>query len=264
MRTEGPLTHPKRAVSPPTLQWRTVKLVIGFQGTRYEGWQSQKKGNTVQEIFEKFLKKILKEEASLISSSRTDSGVHALGLVAHFRTKSALPDQKIKQALNFYLPKDILVRSAKTVPGDFHARFHAKSKVYRYQIWNLPTRPLFESPFVLWYPYALDARLMKRASLLFKGKHDFTAFQDKGDEKKNFVRTIKRFTVKKEKGVIHIEIEGDGFLRHMVRVIVGTLIEVGRKKISPESISQTLRSRDRSQAGPTAKAHGLTLIKVKY
>jgi tRNA pseudouridine38-40 synthase len=243
---------------------RTVKLVIGFQGTRYEGWQSQKKGNTVQEIFEKFLKKILKEETDLISSSRTDSGVHALGLVAHFKTKSALPDQRIKEALNFYLPKDILVHSAKTMPADFHARYHAKSKLYRYDIWNRPTRPLFESPFVLWYPYPLDVKRMKEAAVHFKGKHDFSSLQDKGDEKKNFVRTIKRLSIRKEIGVIRIEVEADGYLRHMVRVLVGTLMEAGRKKISPKNISQILRSKDRSQAGPTAKPHGLMLVKVKY
>ena len=243
---------------------RTLRLIIGFEGTRYEGWQDQKKGNTVQEIFEKFLKKILKEDVGLISSSRTDSGVHALGLTAHFKTKSALPDQKIKQALNFYLPKDIVVHSARTMPADFHARYHAKSKVYLYEIWNKPTRPLFEAPFVLWVPRPLDASLMKRAAAFFKGRHDFSAFHDKGDEKKSFVRTLKRLTVQKTNGVIRVEVEGDGFLRHMVRVIVGTLVEVGRKKLSPKSIPQILLSKDRSKAGPTAKPHGLTLVRVRY
>ena len=251
---------------------RTIRLIIGFIGTRYEGWQSQKKGpstssgqgNTVQEIFEKHLKKILKEPADLISSSRTDSGVHALSLTAHFKTKNALPDQKIKQALNFYLPKDIVVHSARTMPEGFHARYHAKSKVYRYEIWNRSTRPLFEAPFVLWYPYPLNVALMKKAASYIKGRHDFSAFKDKGDEKKSYIRTIRHLTVKKEKGVIRIEIEADGFLRHMVRVIVGTLIEVGRGKIPPETIPQIIQSKDRSRAGPTAKPHGLTLVRVKY
>ena len=243
---------------------RTVRLVIGFQGTRYEGWQSQKKGNTVQEIFEKHLKKILKEDTCLISSSRTDSGVHALGLAAHFRTSSKLPDPKIKQALNFYLPRDMVVYSAKTVLQGFHARYHAKSKVYRYEIWNQSTRPLFEAPFVLWVPRALSAALMKKAAAHIKGRHDFSAFHDKGDDKKSFIRTVKRLSVKKTKGILCVEIEANGFLRHMVRVIVGTLIEVGRKRLVPHKIQEILHSKDRSKAGPTAKAHGLTLIKVRY
>ena len=243
---------------------RVIRLLIGFIGTNYKGWQNQKKGNTIQEIFEKHLKRILKEKVSLISSSRTDSGVHALGLVAHFQTGSKLSDPKIKQALNFYLPRDIVVYSAKTVSRGFHARYHAKSKVYRYDIWNKPTRPLFEAPFVLWRPRILSVPLMKKAAALIKGRHDFSAFHDKGDDKKNFVRTVKRLSVHKTRGIVRIEIEADGFLRHMVRVIVGTLIEVGRERVAPQKIKDIFQSRDRSKAGPTAKAHGLTLVKVKY
>ncbi len=243
---------------------RTVRLTIGFQGTRYEGWQSQKKGNTVQEIFEKYLQKILKEKTDLISSSRTDSGVHALGLVAHFSTSSKLPDQKIKHALNFYLPRDIVVHSTQTATHRFHARYHARSKIYRYDIYNKKTRPLFEAPYVLWHPDFLDVRAMSKAAVYLKGKHDFSTFHDKGDDKKSSVRTIKRLTIRRTKGLIRIEIEADGFLRHMVRVIAGTLIEVGRKKIAPEKVKDILHSKDRSQAGPTAKPHGLMLVKVKY
>ena len=244
--------------------WRTVKLTIGFIGTRYEGWQSQKKDRTIQEVFEKILARILKEKTHLVSSSRTDSGVHALGLVTHFKTKSQLPDTKIKHALNYYLPRDILVSSAKTVPGAFHARFQAKSKLYRYDIWNSATRPLFQAPFVLWYPHSLDIALMRRAVSYLKGKHDFSAFRDRGDEEENAARTVKRLTIKKQKELIRIEIEGDGFLRHMIRIIVGTLIEVGRKKIPPQKLKEILLSKHRSHAGPTAKALGLTLVRVRY
>ncbi|OIO38669.1 MAG: tRNA pseudouridine(38-40) synthase TruA [Candidatus Omnitrophica bacterium CG1_02_46_14] len=252
---------------------RTIRLLIGFIGTRYEGWQSQKKGpstdsglpNTVQEIFEKYLKKILKEDTGLISSSRTDSGVHALGLVAHFKTNSNLPDFKIKEALNFYLPRDIVVQTAKTMPRIFHARYDAKSKLYCYKIWNQPTRPLFEDPFVLWQSQALDLKAMRKAALFLKGKHDFASFQGAGgDEPKTTIRTIKKINLTKKTGLIRIEIEGDGFLRHMVRVIVGTLIEIGRKKIKPGAMKNILAAKDRKQAGPTAKARGLTLVKVKY
>jgi tRNA pseudouridine38-40 synthase len=243
---------------------RTIRLVIGYQGTRYEGWQSQRKDRTVQELLEKALARILKEKTNLHGSSRTDSGVHALGLVAHFKTHSLLPDMTLKKAINYYLPPDVLVRSAKTVAPEFHARYLAKGKLYRYDIWNSPTRPLFEAPFVLWHPSPLDVGRMRRAARVLIGKHDFSAFKDQGDEKTTYVRTLRRFTIRKKGPLVRIEVIGDGFLRHMVRILVGTLLEVGRKKLSPEDVSAILRSKDRSQAGPTAKPHGLTLVKVFY
>lgn len=243
---------------------RTVRLLIGFDGSRFEGWQDQKKGRTLQELFEKLLLKILKEPVSVISSSRTDSGVHALGLVAHFRTQSLLPDSKIKEALNFYLPKDVLVRSAKTVSSDFHARYSARSKVYRYTIWNSKTRPLFEAPYVLWYPKRLNVRAMRLSARSFVGRHDFRAFMDGKNEKKSSVRYLKRLSVQKNKRLIQITAEGDGFLRHMVRIIAGTLLEAGRGRLRPEVMADILKSKDRKNAGPTAKAHGLTLVKVRY
>lgn len=244
---------------------RTVKLVIGFQGTNYEGWQSQRKDKTVQEVFEKALAEILKKKTHLAGSSRTDSGVHALGFVAHFHTKCQLPDATIKKALNFHLPADVLVKSAKTVHKDFHARFQAKSKVYRYDIWNDSTRPLFEAPYVLWVPQPLKVDRMRKAARCLKGKHDFKAFQASGDDRKGgTVRTIKRTSITKTRELLRIEIEGDGFLRQMIRIIVGTLLEVGRGKMPPERVREILLSKDRRKAGPTAKAHGLILIKVNY
>jgi tRNA pseudouridine38-40 synthase len=244
---------------------RVVKLLIGFDGTRYEGWQSQLKGNTVQEALEKALERVVGQKTNLISSSRTDSGVHALGMAAHFKTASVLPDPKLKAALNYYLPKDILVHSAKTVGPEFHARYKAKSKLYRYDIWCGRTRPLFEAPYVYWYPNKLDAALMKKAARHFVGRHDFTAFTDRGvDDKKTTVRTIKRVTVQKKGVRIRIEVTGDGFLRHMVRILVGTLMEAGKKKLHPSDIPAIILSKDRKKAGPTAKAQGLTLVKVSY
>lgn len=244
---------------------RVVKLVIGFEGTRYEGWQSQLKGNTIQEVAEKALASVVGQKTNLISSSRTDSGVHALGMVAHFKTLSVLPDPKIKAALNYYLPKDILVLTAKTVPPDFHARYKAKSKLYRYDIWCGRTRPLFEAPYVYWYPNRLDVALMKKAARHFVGRHDFSALTDRGgDDRKTTIRTIRRVSVQKTGVRIRIEVVGDGFLRHMVRILVGTLMEAGKKKIKPSTIPEILRSKDRKKAGPTAKAQGLTLVRVRY
>jgi tRNA pseudouridine38-40 synthase len=253
----------KAAVAPVFV--RTVKLIIGFIGTRYEGWQSQRNNRTLQELLEKSLFKILREKVPLISSSRTDSGVHALGLATHFKTQSKLPDSKLKQALNFYLPKDVIVFSVKTMPNDFHARYHAKSKVYRYSIWNSGTRPLFEAPFVWWCPQPLNLVLMRKAAAFLEGKHDFSAFKDAGgDDLKSAVREIKRITIRKKKSLLIVEVEGSGFLRHMIRIIVGTLVQAGRGKMAPQQVRTILRSKDRKLAGPTAKAKGLMLMRVKF
>lgn len=243
---------------------RTVKLTLAFDGTRYEGWQSQRKDKTLQEIFEKVLRTIFGVHTPIIGSSRTDSGVHARGFVAHFRTTSKLSDREMKKALNFHLPRDIVVYSAQTVHEGFHARFHARSKVYRYCLWTGSTRPLFEAPYVLWHPQALNTRRMGLAAKCLKGRHDFRAFCNNDEPGKGTVRTIQRISVSKEGKLVRITVAADGFLKHMVRVIVGTLLEVGRGKMRPETLCDILRSRDRKKAGPTAKAQGLTLLKVKY
>ncbi|OGW91243.1 MAG: tRNA pseudouridine(38-40) synthase TruA [Omnitrophica bacterium RIFCSPHIGHO2_02_FULL_63_14] len=248
---------------------RTVKLVIAFRGTRYEGWQSQRGSansppRTIQELFEKILHKLFKQHTPIVGSSRTDSGVHARGFVAHFRTKSPLSDATILKALNFHLPEDVVVISARTVAPEFHARFHARSKVYRYEIWSHPIRPVFEAPFVLWHPGRLDLAAMRRAARRLMGRHDFSAFRDRGDERENAVRTVKRIVLRKKGPVIQIDIEADGFLRHMIRVIVGTLMEAGKGRRKPEEMTAVLGSKDRKSAGPTAKPHGLTLWKVRY
>ena len=243
---------------------RTVRLLIGFEGNRYEGWQSQKKDRTVQEVFERILHRLFKQKTDLISSSRTDSGVHALGLAAHFRTASRLPDKKIKDALNFYLPRDIVVLAAKTVDGRFHARYSAKAKLYRYDIWRSPTRPLREAPYALWHPGALDLARMRLAARHFVGTHDFRSFQDGKDEGKSTIRTIRGIRISKKGVLIRIEVTGNGFLRHMVRVIAGTLLEAGKKRLPADRIPAILSAKDRKKAGPTAKSHGLTLVKVSY
>lgn len=278
-RAGGPCRHgvyperSRRVTSRNDTLFRTIRLVIAFDGTRYEGWQSQRKdtsagqgqSKTIQEVFEKILLKILRKPTGLVSSSRTDSGVHAEGLVAHFKTRSRLSDAQLKKAINFYLPKDILVHSAKTMRVGFHARYDARSKIYRYRVWNSTTRPLFEAPYVLWHPRALDTALMKRAARCLIGRYDFGAFYDAGgDERSSLVRTLKHLRIKKIGHLIEIEIEADGFLRHMVRVIVGTLIEVGRRKIPPGRVREILDSKNRKNAGPTAKPQGLMLVKVNY
>jgi tRNA pseudouridine38-40 synthase len=238
---------------------------IAFQGTRYEGWQSQKNGKTLQEIFEKHLARILQEKTDLVSSSRTDSGVHARGMVAHFRTKSKLPDVKLRDALNYYLPQDVVVLSTQTAPASFHARYDAKYKIYEYVIWNSRTRPTYDlAPFSLWYTRKLDIFKMRKTVRYFLGKHDFSAFRDSGDEEKNAVRNIHSILIRKSGPRVSIQIRANGFLRHMVRVIVGTLIEVGRGKLPISHVKLIVESKNRKKAGPTAKPQGLTLLKVSY
>ena len=244
---------------------RTVRLLIAFQGTHYLGWQSQRNGKTLQELFETLLAKIFKEKINLHGSSRTDSGVHARGFVAHFKAPSALPDHKIKDALNFYLPQDVVVLSARTVADAFHARYHAKSKTYQYEIWNHRTRPVFDkAPFVLWVPTKLDVRAMRQAAKHLVGKHDFSAFRDSGDDERSAVRNIKSLTILKNGNNISIKVNGDGFLKHMVRIIVGTLISVGRGKLPTKHTITLLKSKDRKKSGPAAKSQGLTLLQVRY
>lgn len=248
------------------LSVRSVKLTIAFVGTAYEGWQSQLKGTTVQEIIESRLKRILKERITVHGSSRTDSGVHAESLVAHFKTRSRMPAGTILRALNFHLPKDIAIRSAVVAKPGFHARFDAKSKVYEYRIWNGPIRPVFQANHLLWVSQPLSVTLMRQAARILVGTHDFTSFWDKGKstDDKNAVRSIKRILIQRTGNLIRIRIEGDGFLRHMVRVIVGTLLDVGRKRTKPAELRRILAERARKFAGATAPAHGLTLLRVKY
>jgi tRNA pseudouridine38-40 synthase len=244
---------------------RHIKLQIAFEGTHYAGWQSQRNSKTIQEIFESRLTKIFKEKINIHGSSRTDAGVHAKGFVAHFKTESRLSDRKIKDAINYYLPRDIVVLSAKTMPDTFHARFSAKSKTYQYEIWNQRTRPAYDkAAHVLWIPKKLSIRAMKEAARFFVGKQDFNAFRDSAPEPKKTIRTIKQLAISRQGPSIRIKVTADGFLKHMVRIIAGTLIEVGRKKIPPSAILSILKSKTRCLAGPTAKPQGLTLLKVRY
>lgn len=258
---------------------RNLKLTLEYNGTNYCGWQVQRspQKKSIQETIEKTLRKILQEKVKLIASGRTDAGVHALAQVANFKTTSSISLDKLQRALNGILPHDIAVTKVEDVPPDFHARFNAKSKVYRYTILNGPHRSALLGDKVYFYPYPLDIRLMQRVSRCLLGKHDFKAFCASSSSAKDTVRTIKRITVKKlpyplyalrymlkESPLIIIDIEADGFLYNMVRVIVGTLIEIGRAKFPPGSLRKALLSGDRKFTGPTLPPSGLCLLEVKY
>jgi len=244
------------------------KLVIAYDGTGYEGWQVQKIGTGVQEKVEAALAKLFPSKPRLHSSSRTDTGVHALGMVAHFETeanKAAFTGRKLALALNAWLPDDIRIVRAARVPEKFHARFDAKGKQYRYSIWNHPAmNPLLRH--TAWHvPRPLDLDLMRAAARHFIGKHDFQAFAaNSGYAIDSTFRTLTRCDIRRKGPLLTIIIEGDGFLYKMCRGIVGTLAQIGQGKFPPEEIKKMLASRDRRAAGMSAPAHGLVLWNVFY
>jgi len=245
---------------------RNIKLIIEYDGTRYNGWQSQdiRRARTIQQVLEKFLGRILREEIKLIASGRTDSGVHALGQVANFKTKSKLKSVQIKRAMNSRLPLDIVIRDVKDVDLDFHSRYDAKSKVYRYVILNRKERPAIDRNRCLFLSYKLDLALMRKEAKQLLGRHDFKAFQSANKVQRGSIRKIKNIKVIQKSDYINIEVESDGFLYKMVRNIVGTLIEIGRGRFKKSTIKRLLRSKNRNLAGPTAPARGLYLLKVNY
>ncbi len=250
---------------------RNIKLTIEYDGTNYRGWQVQRQApsarrqaDTIQETIEKALRKILQEKIKLVASGRTDSGVHALAQIANFKTGSNLPLEKIQKALNGLLPGDIAVSKAEEAGDSFHARFDAKSKIYRYTILNRPYRSAFLRNRVHFFSYPLDIKLMRQEAKCLIGRHDLKSFQAVDKKKRDSVRTIKSLKITKEEGMVYIDIEAQGFLYNMARNIVGTLIEIGRGKMAKGSLKKILFSRSRLVAGPTAPASGLCLLEVKY
>jgi tRNA pseudouridine38-40 synthase len=244
------------------------KLVIAYDGTAYQGWQVQKTGTGVQELIEAACGKMFPSVKRIHSSSRTDTGVHALGMVAHVeipRAEFKMPVGRLAIALNAFLPDDIRVLSAVRVPETFHARFDATGKQYRYYVWNhAAMNPLLQNR--AWhFPIKLDVKAMRAAAKLFIGKHDFKSFAaTRSYEMESNVRTLTRCDIKKSDANFTFIIEGDGFLYKMCRGIVGTLVQVGQGKIPLAEIKNILASRDRRVAGMTAPAHGLVLWKVFY
>jgi tRNA pseudouridine38-40 synthase len=244
------------------------KLTIAYDGTQYEGWQVQKTGTGVQEKVEAALAKLFPSHPRVHSSSRTDTGVHALGMVAHFEAPPAeyrMSARKLALALNAWLPEDIRVVAAARARQDFHARFAAAGKQYRYFVWNhAAMNPLIRH--TAWHvPRPLDLSAMRRAAPFFVGQHDFQSFAaNPGYAKASTVRTMARCELTKRGRLLTFIIEGDGFLYKMCRGIVGTLVQVGLGKYPPGEISRMLANRDRRLAGMTAPARGLVLWKVFY
>ncbi len=243
---------------------RNIKLLIEYEGTKYHGWQSQINALAIQDVIRNALKKLTGEDINLTGSSRTDVGVHAFGQVANFTTESSIPADKFSHALNAVLPGDIVIKGSEETDMDFHSRYNSKGKKYRYLIHNsiYPSALLRNRAFHV--KYDLDVDIMDKASKYFIGEHDFSAFKSTGSSVKSSVRTIIEATVSKSGDIIEFEIAGNGFLYNMVRIITGTLVEVGIGKLKAEDIEGIIKSKDRRQAGKTAPAHGLYLVEVYY
>lgn len=228
------------------------------------GWQKQPNKLNIQGEIERAIYNITKEEVDLIGSGRTDAGVHALGQVANFKTNSEISIEKLPLAINSQLKNSIVIKEAEEVDERFHSRYNAKHKTYRYIINNSKCGTAIYRNLEYSYPFKLDVEKMKQASKYFEGEHDFKAFKSSGTSSKNSVRTIYKAIVKQEGEKIIIELTGNGFLYNMVRIISGTLLDVGLGKIRAEEIPEIIESKDRQRAGKTLPAHGLYLVEVKY
>jgi tRNA pseudouridine38-40 synthase len=244
---------------------RTIKLVVEYDGSELAGWQRQKNGPSVQEHLERCLEAMVGEPVEVVGASRTDAGVHALGQVAHVCTRNqSIPEHGFRRGLNSLLPPAIAVVAASTVGADFHARFSAQGKRYVYQVLARPDRsPLLRAR--AWHrPHELAVERMRRATPPLIGRHDFSAFRAAGCGAAHAVRRVTGIDIRRDGDLIAIEVRGEAFLRNMVRILAGTLVEVGEKRRDPEDIARVLESRDRREAGITAPACGLTLVEVLY
>jgi tRNA pseudouridine38-40 synthase len=244
---------------------RNIKLVLAYDGTRYCGWQRQKNALSIQEVIESKIAIMTREAPRLTASGRTDAGVHALGQVCNFVTFSSLSPEAFQRGLNSLLPEDIFIHGAEEVSPDFHSRFAARSKRYRYRILNRSDPDIFSRNHLWHVPHPLDLPKMKRCLSSLEGTHDFSSFRSSGSGNTNPVRRIHRAELTgPQGGLLYITMEADGFLRHMVRNVVGTLVEIGRGKTEEERFIEILESRDRRSAGFKAPPQGLYLVEVFY
>jgi tRNA pseudouridine38-40 synthase len=244
---------------------RNFKMVVEYDGSAYRGWQRQKNGVSIQQVLEEAIKKITGQKVSVIGSGRTDAGVHALNQVASFRCATKLTANSIYLGVNSVLPEDIVVKEMEEVPFEFHAQRDVKSKIYVYKICNQKLRPALGRNYSWFVRFDLDLAKMRQAAKALIGTHDFSCFCATGTDVQDRVRTIKNIGIKNaQEGNIEIIVEAKGFLKYMVRNIIGTLVEVGRGKREPEEMKKIIASRDRKIAGATAPAHGLFLMEVIY
>lgn len=243
---------------------RNIKLIVEYDGTNYAGWQRQNNAVTIQQKVEEVISDVTGEVLEVIGSSRTDAGVHAEGFVCNFFTKSKIPAEKFKKALNSFLPEDIVILQSEEVELDFHARFNSLGKRYEYTILTGEQRPAIGRNYMYYFYRKLDIENMQKAAKYILGTHDFSAFKNAGSSVKTSVRTIKELDIVEDGKMIRFIVMGDGFLYNMVRIIVGTLLEVGIGRFKPEYVQDILESKDRSKAGKSVPANGLCLKEVFY
>lgn len=243
---------------------KNVKLTIEYDGTNYSGWQIQNNAITIEQVLEDNLKAITGDNLKVIGSSRTDAGVHARGFVGNFLTESKIPADKFRNVLNSRLPEDIVILNSEEVDLTFNSRFDSKGKTYSYTVLNTHQRPALGRNYVYHFRRNVDVALMVEASKEFIGTHDFAAFKSSGGNTKTTVRTISSLDVVKQGDYIIFTITGDGFLYNMVRIIIGTLMEVGLNRIKTKSIKDILLSKNRCMSGPCLPPSGLCLEKVYY
>lgn len=243
---------------------KRIKLIVAYDGTNYKGWQVQLNGVTIEGELNKHLSELLEEDIKVIGASRTDSGVHALGNVAVFDTNAKMPGEKISYALNQRLPQDIKIQVSEEVEADFHPRKCSSIKTYEYRIYNaqfpLPTERLYAH-----FTYCqLDEALMKEACAYLTGEHDFKSFCSINTDVETTVRNILSADIVREGNILKFTVSGNGFLYNMVRIIVGTLMDIGQRLYEPADIRNILAGKDRNLAGPTAPANGLTLNSIRF
>lgn len=242
----------------------TFRLILEYDGTNYHGWQIQPNLPTIQGILESTIGRVAQHDVPVTGAGRTDAGVHALGQVANFTSAARLSAEEWLRALNGLLPQDISVVSVEEVPDTFHARFDAKSKLYRYLLFTRVHRSALGRHKILHYPHVLDLDAMEAAARALIGMHDCSSFQGSPTDTENPVCTVTRLTIDRFGDEVIFEIEADRFLKQMVRNIVGTLLEVGKGKLKAGNVAEILAAKDRTKAGPTAPAHGLYLVRVDY
>ncbi len=243
---------------------KRIQLIIAYDGTNYCGWQTQPNGITIEEVLNRCLSELLKENIQVIGASRTDSGVHAMGNVAVFDTETRIPPQKLAFALNQYLPEDIRIQASFEVATDFHPRRRNCIKTYEYRILNRTFLLPCERLYAYFVYLRLDIEAMQKAASFLVGEHDFQSFCSSRSQAEDTYRTIYKLTVEKTGEIISIKISGNGFLYNMVRIIVGTLLKVGLHVYPPEHMQEILFAKDRNAAGPKAPAHGLSLQEIIY
>ena len=245
---------------------RTFKLTIAYDGTDFIGWQRQATGTSIQGLLEDALSALDGRPVAVTGAGRTDAGVHARGQVATATLDRDIDAASVVRAVNIRLPQTVRILDASLTPEGFHARFDARLKTYRYRIWNADVMSPFERSFAWHVPMTLDVAAMNDAAGVLCGRHDFAAFQGTGSDTQTTVRTVVQSSVERAPGapLVVYDAAGEGFLRHMVRNVVGTLVEIGRGRYPPVWIGEVLASLDRTAAGPTAPAHGLFLMGVSY